>query len=86
MAGKQYQEMYQRSIHDPAGFWSEIAEKFYWKKKWNPDQVCTENLDVTKGPIKIEVSSCLSDASSISIGLLVCDERTESYWSLLLSV
>ncbi|XP_051206107.1 acetyl-coenzyme A synthetase, chloroplastic/glyoxysomal isoform X1 [Lolium perenne] len=51
---QQYQEMYERSIHDPAGFWSEIAETFYWKKKWNPDEVCTENLDVTKGPIKIE--------------------------------
>ncbi|XP_047061803.1 acetyl-coenzyme A synthetase, chloroplastic/glyoxysomal-like isoform X1 [Lolium rigidum] len=52
--GNKYQEMYERSIHDPAGFWSEIAETFYWKKKWNPDEVCTENLDVTKGPIKIE--------------------------------
>uniref|UniRef100_A0ACD5UXA5 Uncharacterized protein n=1 Tax=Avena sativa TaxID=4498 RepID=A0ACD5UXA5_AVESA len=51
---QQYQEMYQRSIDDPAEFWSEIAETFYWKQKWNPDEVCTENLDVTKGPIKIE--------------------------------
>ncbi|CAL5027689.1 unnamed protein product [Urochloa decumbens] len=51
---QQYREMYQRSIDDPAGFWSEIAEEFYWKEKWNPDEVCSENLDVTKGPIKIE--------------------------------
>ncbi|KAM0820979.1 hypothetical protein ACQ4PT_041934 [Festuca glaucescens] len=51
---QQYQEIYRRSIDDPAGFWSEIAETFYWKQKWNPDEVCTENLDVTKGPIKIE--------------------------------
>ncbi|TVU14667.1 hypothetical protein EJB05_38150, partial [Eragrostis curvula] len=51
---QQYREMYQRSIDDPAGFWSEIAETFYWKQKWNPDEVCSENLDVTKGPIKIE--------------------------------
>uniref|UniRef100_K3Y5J6 Acetate--CoA ligase n=1 Tax=Setaria italica TaxID=4555 RepID=K3Y5J6_SETIT len=51
---QQYREMYQRSIDDPAGFWSEIAEEFYWKQKWNPDAVCSENLDVTKGPIKIE--------------------------------
>jgi hypothetical protein len=56
MNGAQYREMYQRSIDDPAGFWSEIAEEFYWKQKWNPDEVCSENLDVTKGPIKIEVS------------------------------
>ncbi|KAF8667330.1 hypothetical protein HU200_053005 [Digitaria exilis] len=51
---EQYREMYQRSIDDPAGFWSDIAEEFYWKQKWNPDEVCAENLDVTKGPIKIE--------------------------------
>ena len=31
-----YKEMYDRSIKDPDGFWSEIAEKnFYWKEKWN---------------------------------------------------
>ncbi|OEL15726.1 Acetyl-coenzyme A synthetase, chloroplastic/glyoxysomal [Dichanthelium oligosanthes] len=51
---QQYREMYQRSIDDPARFWSEIAEDFYWKQRWNPDEVCAENLDVTKGPIKIE--------------------------------
>jgi acetyl-CoA synthetase len=51
---QQYWEMYQRSIDNPAGFWSEIAKTFYWKQKWNPDEVCAENLDVTKGPIKIE--------------------------------
>ncbi|XP_062225540.1 acetyl-coenzyme A synthetase, chloroplastic/glyoxysomal-like [Phragmites australis] len=51
---QQYREMYKRSIDDPAGFWSEIADEFYWKQKWNPDEVCAENLDVTKGPIEIE--------------------------------
>ncbi|MBM4092951.1 MAG: AMP-binding protein, partial [Planctomycetes bacterium] len=30
-----YQKMYQRSIADPEGFWSEIAEQFVWKKKWD---------------------------------------------------
>ncbi|VAH32106.1 unnamed protein product [Triticum turgidum subsp. durum] len=54
MTANQYLEMYQRSIDDPAGFWSEIAETFYWKQKWSPEEVCNENLDVTKGPIKIE--------------------------------
>ena len=29
-----YKEMYQRSIDDPDGFWSEVAEQFYWKQKW----------------------------------------------------
>ena len=31
---EQYKEMYHRSIEDPDGFWSEVAEGFYWKKKW----------------------------------------------------
>lgn len=53
----QYREMYERSIKDPAGFWSEIAETFYWKEKWNPTEVCSENLDVTKGPVQINVSA-----------------------------
>ena len=32
---EQYQEMYDRSIQDPEGFWSEIAEQFEWKEKWS---------------------------------------------------
>ncbi len=32
---KKYQEVYQRSINNPSFFWSEIAEEFLWKKKWN---------------------------------------------------
>lgn len=46
--------MYKRSVLDPAGFWSDIACEFYWKKKWG-HQVFDENLDVRKGPIKIQV-------------------------------
>ena len=30
-----YQEMYQRSIQDPEGFWGEVADEFVWKKKWD---------------------------------------------------
>ncbi|XP_068647084.1 acetyl-coenzyme A synthetase, chloroplastic/glyoxysomal-like [Aristolochia californica] len=50
---EKYLELYRRSIEDPAGFWSEIATEFYWKKKWG-EQVVTENLDVKKGTVKIE--------------------------------
>ena len=25
--------MYKKSIEDPAGFWSDIAKDFYWKKQ-----------------------------------------------------
>ena len=32
---EQYQEMYDRSINDPDGFWAEQAEKFHWFKKWD---------------------------------------------------
>ncbi len=31
----QYNEMYQRSISDPEGFWGEIASEFEWKEKWS---------------------------------------------------
>ncbi|KAL8139984.1 hypothetical protein V2J09_006005 [Rumex salicifolius] len=48
-----YLEMYKRSLEDPAGFWSDIASEFYWKKKWGVD-VCQDNLDVRKGAISIE--------------------------------
>ncbi len=31
---EQYREMYKRSIEDPDGFWSEMANDFFWKQKW----------------------------------------------------
>lgn len=32
---KQYEEMYQRSIDDPEGFWAEMAaDNIHWFKKW----------------------------------------------------
>ena len=34
----QYKEIYDRSIQDPEAFWSEIADRITWFKKW--DQVC----------------------------------------------
>ncbi|KAL7613177.1 hypothetical protein Lser_V15G07911 [Lactuca serriola] len=48
-----YLEMYNRSIEDPASFWSDIASEFHWKKKWD-QQVYSENLDIRKGKIDIE--------------------------------
>ena len=30
-----YQKMYQRSLQDPEGFWGEIAQDFFWYKKWD---------------------------------------------------
>ena len=31
----QYHQEYARSMQDPEGFWSEIADHFIWKKKWD---------------------------------------------------
>ncbi len=40
---EQYEEMYQRSITDPEGFWGEIAEQFVWKEKWSKVREFTFN-------------------------------------------
>ncbi|MGB5322319.1 acetate--CoA ligase [Lutimonas sp.] len=32
---KEYKEKYEQSISDPEGFWSEVAEHFQWKRKWD---------------------------------------------------
>ena len=31
----QYREMYKRSVEDPEGFWSEVAERLHWYSKWD---------------------------------------------------
>ncbi|MCF8033094.1 MAG: acetate--CoA ligase [Desulfarculaceae bacterium] len=49
---EQYQQMYQRSVTDPDGFWAEAAEDFYWEKKW--DKVLEYNYHISKGPISIK--------------------------------
>ncbi|MGI8636803.1 MAG: acetyl-coenzyme A synthetase N-terminal domain-containing protein, partial [Segetibacter sp.] len=30
-----YRSTYKKSVEDPEGFWSEVAENFTWKKKWD---------------------------------------------------
>jgi acetyl-CoA synthetase len=32
---EEYEQMYQRSILDPVGFWAEQAEQLHWFKKWD---------------------------------------------------
>ena len=32
---EQYHEAYEKSIEDPEGFWSSVADHFQWKKKWD---------------------------------------------------
>ncbi|HEY0042159.1 MAG TPA: acetate--CoA ligase [Flavisolibacter sp.] len=31
----EYKETYRRSVEDPESFWSDIAENFQWRKKWD---------------------------------------------------
>ncbi len=32
---EEYKTKYKHSVEDPEGFWEEIANTFYWRKKWN---------------------------------------------------
>lgn len=32
---EEYQQVYQKSVVDPEGFWASIAENFRWQKKWD---------------------------------------------------
>jgi acetyl-CoA synthetase len=45
---EQYQEMYDRSIADPEGFWADIASEFVWKEKWSKvlDYTFEGNVDI----------------------------------------
>ncbi len=53
----QYEAMYRRSVEDPDGFWADIASSFYWKTKWETKdgKIHSENIDVRKGRVAIEV-------------------------------
>lgn len=44
--------MFERTIEDASGFW--ISSQFYWKEKCGPE-VYSENIDLTKGTVKIDV-------------------------------
>jgi len=43
-----YKVMYNRSIEDPDGFWSDMAERFTWFKKWDS----VRSFDFVEGHIK----------------------------------
>ena len=42
----EYKKAYQRSVDEPEAFWSEIAEQFQWRKKW--DKVLNWNFKEPK--------------------------------------
>lgn len=31
----EYQEAYKRSVEEPEAFWGDVADHFFWKRKWN---------------------------------------------------
>ena len=39
----EYTDQYNKSVENPEEFWSEVAEKFKWRKKW--DSVLSWNFD-----------------------------------------
>ncbi|OYW20579.1 MAG: acetate--CoA ligase [Sphingobacteriales bacterium 12-47-4] len=41
-----YQAAYKKSVEDPEGFWSEVADSFFWRKKW--DKVLDWNFSEPK--------------------------------------
>ncbi|MDZ7641833.1 MAG: acetate--CoA ligase [Desulfurivibrio sp.] len=49
---EEYQGMYNQSIENPDTFWANMAENFYWEKKW--DKVTEHNFHLSKGPVSIQ--------------------------------
>ncbi|MBS1655044.1 MAG: acetyl-coenzyme A synthetase, partial [Bacteroidetes bacterium] len=43
---EQYQQDYKKSVDDPEGFWANVADNFYWRKKW--DKVLSWNFKEPK--------------------------------------
>lgn len=62
----QYEKLYKRSVEDPAGFWADVAEQFYWHKKWDKDHH-SYNFDVRK--VRESVDFCCVE---IEIGCPCC--------------
>ena len=49
-----YKEMYHHSIHEPAVFWGEIAEEFFWKVPPSKDKFMEFNFDTRQRPVFIK--------------------------------
>ncbi len=42
----EYRKLYERSVKDPDGFWSEVAKEFYWQKPWDKVQSWDFDKDI----------------------------------------
>ncbi|KAH9363703.1 hypothetical protein HPB48_002018 [Haemaphysalis longicornis] len=49
----EYEDMYQRSLKDPEGFWKAVAQDFYFKQPPRPGKFLDYNIDVRKGPVYV---------------------------------
>ncbi|KAG2434406.1 hypothetical protein HYH02_012418 [Chlamydomonas schloesseri] len=49
-----YNQMYQRSIQDPEGFWGEMALGYHWERKFPARGHMAANTDVRRGPVSIQ--------------------------------
>ncbi|XP_045458046.1 acetyl-coenzyme A synthetase [Melitaea cinxia] len=51
---EKYKEMHKKSIEDPEGFWTEIANKFHWQTPFQSGKFLSYNFDITKGDIFVK--------------------------------
>ncbi|XP_022694110.1 acetyl-coenzyme A synthetase-like [Varroa jacobsoni] len=49
----QYNQLYERSINDPEGFWKQLSESFYWKESVK-GKVFDYNINVYKGSVFVK--------------------------------
>lgn len=52
----EYARKYKESIDDPEGFWSQMAQDFFFKVQPSTEkgEFLQYNMDITKGPIEIK--------------------------------
>jgi acetyl-CoA synthetase len=65
---QQYQQMYDRSIKDPEGFWGEIAQEFVWKEKWKT--VRDYSFVVGKKPEDLYIKWFIGAKTNITVNCL----------------
>ena len=49
-----YKELYKKSIEDPAAFWGDLANEFYWKVPPSKEKFVDFNFDSREGKVFIK--------------------------------
>ena len=55
---EQYRELYERSINDPDGFWTEQANRLVWEQQWNTVREWDYNKAEIKWFIGGKINAC----------------------------